>query len=292
LRTEFLTASVTSVLVGGAVAWYESGSIDWGLFLLTLAGAACLHLGTNVANDYFDHRSGNDALNIRYVRPFTGGSRLIQEGLITPKTVLVTSISLCAVGLVIGIILAVARGPFVILLGLIGFVSGFFYAAPPFQFAHRGVGELLVGINFGLLIVIGTYYVQTGGISTAAVIAALPVSLLIAAVIIINEFQDSNADARVGKRTIIVRLGTGRGVVLYAAVTLCAYVPLIAGVASKLLPVETLLALLSLPLVLKAIVTARRHHSATKELAPANALTIMIHLATGLLLCAGYLIAG
>lgn len=292
LRAEFLTASVTPVLLAAAIARHETGGIDLPLFVLTLAGAAFLHLGTNTANDYFDHRSGNDEANIRYVRPFTGGSRLIQEGLITPRAVLATSLSFFAAGLVIGIVLTIIRGPLVILLGIVGAASGYFYIAPPLRLAHRGLGEITVGLNFGLLIVMGAYYVQTGSISWECIVASLPLTLLIAAVIIINEFQDSAADGSVGKRTLVVRLGTRRSVVLFGAVSLLSYLPIVIGAATGLLPTLVLIGLAPLPLIVKAIHTSSRHHDTSKELAPANASTILSHLCTGILMAVGYLIAG
>ena len=292
LRAEFLTASIVPVLLGGALARYDTGSLDQLTFALTLAGAAFLHIGANVANDYFDHVSGNDPLNTRFVRPFTGGSRLIQEGLITPGAVLVTSIIFIIAAVIVGIVLTLMKGPVIIVLGLAGIISGFFYTAPPIRFAYRGIGELIVGINFGLLIVIGTYFVQTGTVTAAAVVASLPLTLLVAAIIIINEFQDSNADARVGKRTLVVRLGTRKSSVLFAAVVLGAFACLIAGVFVRLLPPHTLIALVSILFAFKAITTARRHHNATTALIPANAMTIITHLLTGLLMTAGYMWAG
>jgi len=278
LRTEFLTASVVPVLLSTAVSRYETGAFDPLLFALTLAGIVFLHLGTNVANDYFDHLSKNDILNVRYVRPFTGGSRLIQEGLISPRTVLVTSISFFIAALVIGIILTVMRGPLVLAFGLAGLISGFFYTAPPLYFAHRGIGEFLVGINFGLLTVIATYYVQTGSISSGCIVASLPLTFLIASVIIINEFQDSEADAR-------------RAVILYAVVSLLGYLPILLGTATGLLPPLTLIGMATLPLIVKAIITARLYYNESKKLVPANASTILSHMLTGLLIAAGYIIS-
>jgi 1,4-dihydroxy-2-naphthoate octaprenyltransferase len=291
LRTEFLTASVVPVLLATAVSRYETGAFDSLLFALTLAGIVFLHLGTNVANDYFDHLSKNDILNVRYVRPFTGGSRLIQEGLISPRTVLVTSISFFVAAMVIGIILTVMRGPLVLAFGLVGMISGFFYTAPPLCFAHRGIGEFLVGINFGLLTVIATYYVQTGSISSGCIVASLPLTFLIASVIIINEFQDSEADARVGKRTLVVRLGLRRAVTLYAVVSLLGYLPILLGTATGLLPPLTLIGMATLPLIVKAIITARLYYNESKKLVPANASTILSHMLTGLLIAAGYIIS-
>lgn len=292
LRAEFLTASVVPVLLAVSIVRYETGSIDPLLFALTLIGVVFLHLGANIANDYFDHLSGNDILNVNYVRPFTGGSRLIQEGLISPKTVIVTSIAFFAAGVLVGAVLTIIRGPVVLVLGLIGMLSGFFYTAPPVRLAARGLGEFVVGLNFGLLTIIGTYFVQTGTVSAGCIVASLPLTFLITSVILINEFQDSNADARVGRRTLVVRTGTQRSVTLYGAVTLLSYVPIIMGVVIDLLPALTLIALATVPLAIKAISTARAHHSSPKELAPANAITILIHLSTGLLMAVGYVLAG
>ena len=281
-RYEFLTASVIPVLLGGAVVYAETGRLDWPLFLLTLAGAACLHIGTNIANDYFDHLSENDPLNVKYVRPFTGGSRLIQEGRISPRAVFVLSLVFFAAGIAIGIVLTALRGPVILLFGAAGLLSGYFYTAPPVRFAHRGLGEGIVGINFGVLIGIGTYYVQTGGVSAAALVSSIPLALLVTAIIVINEFQDSEADARVGKRTLVVRLGLRRSVYLYAAISFAAYVPIVAGVASGLFPPLVLVALGTAPLVVGSFMRARRFYDTPGGLAPANAAAIACHALTGI----------
>ncbi|UCF04374.1 MAG: 1,4-dihydroxy-2-naphthoate octaprenyltransferase [bacterium] len=289
LRAEFLTASVMPVLVSTVIARYETGLFDPLLFTLTLAGAVFIHLGTNVANDYYDNLSGTDVVNVDYVRPFTGGSRLIQEGLITPRAVLTMAIVLFAAGAAAGVILTVMRGPVILLFALAGIVSGYFYTAPPFKFAHRGFGEFLVGLNFGLLIFMGTYYVQTGTVSRGCIIASLPLTFLVTAIILINEFQDSAADAQAGKRTLVVRVGNRNAVGILTGVVLHAYLPIPIAAAFRILPPLTLIGLATLPLMIKAILTARVHHSAPKQLAPANALTITSHLVTGILLSVGYL---
>ncbi|MFO7915774.1 MAG: 1,4-dihydroxy-2-naphthoate octaprenyltransferase [Candidatus Krumholzibacteriales bacterium] len=289
LRLEFLTGSATPVLLGTAVARYESGEWNPLLFLLTLAGAVALHLGANTANDYFDHLSGNDPANVEYVRPFTGGSRLIQEGLIKPRTVLATSLSFFAAALVAGLILTAIRGFWILVLGLIGAVCGYFYTAPPLRLAHRGLGEIVIGISFGL-IGPGAYFVQTGEMTLSAVLATLPVMFLITAVIWINEFQDSRADQSAGKNTLVVRLGRKGAVVPFAVLTLCSYLPLITGTALGELPSFTLLALITLPLGIRSIATARRHYGHPRKLAPANSSAVINHLLTGIILTAAYLI--
>jgi len=291
LRLEFLTGSATPVLLGTAVARYESGSWDPLLFLLTLAGAVALHLAANTANDYFDHLSGNDPANVEYVRPFTGGSRLIQEGLIKPRAVLATSLSLFGAALAIGLILIAMRGIGVLLLGLIGAACGYFYTAPPLRLAHRGLGEIVIGISFGL-IGPGTYFVQTGKVTLSSVLATLPVMFLITAVIWINEFQDSRADQSAGKNTMVVRLGRKGAVIPFAAITLLAYLPVIAGTLLGELPLITLLALITIPLGIRSITAAGKHYNHPRKLAPANRSAVINHLLTGIILTAVYLITG
>lgn len=291
LRLEFLTGSATPVLLGTAVARYESGSWDPLLFVLTLAGAVALHLGANTANDYFDHLSGNDPVNVEYVRPFTGGSRLIQEGLIKPQAVLAASLSFFGAALAIGLILISMRGVGVLVLGLIGAACGYFYTAPPLRLAHRGLGEIAIGISFGL-IGPGTYFVQTGKVTLSSVLATLPVMFLIIAVIWINEFQDSRADQSAGKNTMVVRLGRKSAVIPFAAITLLAYLPVIAGTLLGELPLINLLALITLPLGVRSITTAGKHYDHPRKLAPANRSAVINHLLTGIILTAVYLITG
>lgn len=292
LRAEFLTASVIPVLLASAVAHFETGFFDWPLFLLALFGAAFLHIGTNVANDYFDHLSGNDPVNIRYIRPFTGGSRLIQEKLLTPKAVLTIAMVFYAAAVVIGVILTILKGPIIVVFGLVGLISGYFYTAPPIRFAHHGLGEIVVGLNFGFLVGIGTYFVQTGTISMAAIVSSLPLTLLVMAIIIINEFQDREADGRVGKRTLVVRLGLRRSVPLLAIVSLAAYFPIVVGVRMGLFPSFALLGLVPLPITVAAILRSKNYYDSPKKLAPANAAAIVSHALTGILLAGGFLLSG
>jgi 1,4-dihydroxy-2-naphthoate octaprenyltransferase len=291
LRAEFLPASVMPVLLGGALAHARAGVFDPALFALTLGGVVAIHLGTNVANDYYDHLSGNDALNTQFVRPFTGGSRLIQEGLLAPRAVLALSLSLFAVSLAIGVSLAIIRGPYVLLLGAIGIASGYFYVAPPIRIANHGFGEIVIGLNFGVLTVVGTYFVQTRTVTWESIVSSLPLAGLIAAVVFINEFQDMNADARVGKRTLVVRMGLPKAAGAFTWLVLASFLPVIVGVAAGLLAKTELVALGALPFALAAVAVAKKHWDCPKKLAPANALTIAAHALTGALMTVGYLIS-
>ncbi|MDD3642052.1 MAG: 1,4-dihydroxy-2-naphthoate octaprenyltransferase [Candidatus Krumholzibacteria bacterium] len=289
LRARFLTVSVLPVILAVAVARHETGRWDPLLAVLTLAGAALLHLGANTINDWFDHRSGNDVINVDFASPFTGGSRLIQEGLISPRGVLALSLSLMAAACAVGAALTVMRGPLILLFGAVGMLLGILYTEPRAILAGRGLGELAILAAFGL-IAVGAYWVQTGTVTAQGIVAPLPLALLTTAIIIINEFQDMRADGATGKRTLVVRLGGAKGAVLFAAVMLGSYLPTVAGVAAGIMPRWTLLGLASLPLAARAIAVAASSYDDPRRMAPANAATILCHLATGIALTAVYLI--
>ncbi len=291
LRAQFLTVSVLPVILAAALARYETGTWNPILFCLTLAGVVFLHFGTNTANDYYDHISGTDKANTEYVSPFTGGSRLIQNGAIAPRTVLIMSISFFAAASAAGALIYISAGPVVIFLGIFGIFLGFFYTAPPVRLAGRGLGEIAVLTGFWLMS-IGTYFVQTGSINLHSIIGTLPLALLTTAIIVINEFQDIKSDELTGKRTLVVRLGRKRSVWLFAGIILSAFIPVIAGILAAGVPLLALVGLLPVPLALKAISTAREHYDSPEKLIPGNGSTILCHLATGILLTAAYIISG
>ncbi len=288
-RLPFLTATFVPVLLGTAVAWRD-GTLNLGLFGLTLLGAALFHLGTNVLNDYFDHRSGADEANLTPT-PFAGGSRLIQRGLIEPASLLRLALGIYIGGTVVGLVLAALRGPELLWFGLAGFGLGFLYTAPPVRLVHRGLGELAVGLGFGPVIVLGSYWVQAQSWSREAVLVSIPVGLLIAAVLYINEIPDRMWDAKAGKRTIITRLTPAMSIVGYGVLMAAAYLSIVAGVAVGGLPVPSLLGLLTVPMAWRAFQGLRRHHAYPYRLIPANARTIFTHLFTGLLIFVGYVVA-
>jgi 1,4-dihydroxy-2-naphthoate octaprenyltransferase len=289
-RAPFLTASIVPILLGAVIAWAVSGTFHWGFFILTFVAGVCLHIGTNVANDYFDHKSTDDEINTEFVRPFTGGSRMIQKGIMTPREVLTESIVFFAVGCVIGLYLAWVRGPVILLLGVIGVFSGFFYTAPPFRLANLGIGETVVGVNFGVLMVLGTFYAQTGFLSWEPLAAGLPVTFLIAGVLYINEFQDYTADKAVGKNHLVVRWGKKRAVLGYVVIMGLAYVSVVFAVALKVITPYTLIVLITTPLAVRSYLNARKFYNDNMKLAPSNAATILIHSSVGLLLCVGYVL--
>ena len=292
IRAPFLTAAIVPVLLGSTVAW-NLGAFHLGYFLLTFIGSVCIQVGLNTSNDYFDHLSGNDEANVE-LTPFSGGSRVIQEGIVTSQQVLRWSVLFYCIGIAIGLYLAVMRGWVILALGAAGVFLAFFHNAPPVKLYHLwpGAGELAVFLGFGPLIVLGSYYVQTQKLSYEALWASLPIGFLITAVLYINEFPDCTADRAVGRKTLPVVLGRDRAAWGYVALVVAVYVALALGLALRVFPFALLLAFLTIPLAYKGIRGAMRFHSDTMQLIPTNAATIQLHLANGLIMCLGYAAAG
>jgi len=294
-RIPFVTASIIPVILGTAIAATTTTEINILFFALALIGVASLHLSANILNDYFDHKSGTDGINKEFVRPFSGGSRAIQLGLLTPFEVMSGGVFFLIVGALVGIFFTFTSGWPVFAVMLVALASVFFYTSPPLSLASRGIGEIVVGLNLGYLATFGAYFVQTGNLSMESIlttfVAATPVALLIAAVLYINEFPDYNADKAIGKNHLVIRLGKSKAAVGYALMIIVTYASIILSVATRVMPVQTLLGLLTLPLAVRAVKYALAFHSQTMNLVPANAATINIHLYTGAMLVAGYLIS-
>jgi len=283
-RVPFLTASVMPVLVATAACWRATGRLEhpWHA-LLAIVGVALIQAGANLANDYFDHLSGDDPAN-RLSTPFSGGSRVIQEGIVSARAVLAAALACLGAGSACGILLWLRTGHTLLVIGLVGMAIAWFYTAPPLRLVHRGLGELALGIAFGPLPVLGAQYVQSHELTLAVGWLGLPAGLLVVAILEINEFPDVAADASVGKRTIVVRLGLRGGVALYEALVLGAYAAVAVGIARGWLPPLAALVILVAPLSWKAIRVLRAHPDDVRALVPAMAATIGQHAAFLLLL--------
>ena len=289
-RIPFSTATLIPVALGSIIAWRDTGEFMWMRFWLVTAGALLMHMGTNLVNDYFDHLSGCDKANPNPT-PFSGGSRVIQQGLIPAGDILRVSLISFTIGSAIGLYLNYLSGGNVILiLGIIGVFLGFFYSAKPLSIGYGSLGELATGLGFGPLMVLGAYYVQAQNLILSVFLASIPIGMLIALVLFINEFPDYEADKSVNKRTLVVILGKKNAAVLYYILLAVVYLVIVALVVFKFLPYACLIALLSLPLALKAFLTLKKNYDKINELLPANALTIGLHFITGLLLCAGFIL--
>lgn len=291
LRPKFFTAAIIPILLGAAVAWHGTGGFNWIYFLLALLGGISVSAGLNLVNDYYDHTSGLDELN-QHHNPFSGGSRVIQDGLITPAWVLRAGITCFSIAAGIGLYLDyLLPGHILLVIGLVGIILAFFYSASPIRIGYTGLGEIACGLGFGPVMVLGSYYVQTGKLAWQPLWASIPIGMLIALVLYINEFPDCEADKQANKRTLVVIWGKRKAVRFYTAFLLLNYIFIIVGVAGRIFPRLALISLLTTPLAFHAIRVARKNFDRISELLPANAATIAIHLSLGILLSGGYLLS-
>src|SRR5881628_2957244 len=295
MRVPFLQATFVPVILGGVLALQLAHAFSLATFLLTLLGASLIHIATNMFNDYFDFKSGND-FDVKHQNPFAGGGRVLTAGLVKPSTHLLVSSMCLFLGCLIGLYLVFALSlPYLFVLGVIGVISSYFYVGPPFRFAYRGIGEVIVGINFGPVMTLGAYYVQARTFVWEPLLASIPVGLLVAAILWINEFPDMEADGAVGKRTLVLRLGYSKSIAVYTSMVVLSYLLVAAYILLGLIALRyttTLLVLLSLPVAVKAIGTLRRNYKDPHAIIPANAGTIMLHLSFGILMILGFVAGG
>jgi 1,4-dihydroxy-2-naphthoate polyprenyltransferase len=288
-RLPFLTATFVPILLGIAVAGWTNG-FSWWLALLTLIGGACIHLGLNVANDVFDTTSGADAANVNPTQ-FSGGSRVVHYGLLSLREIALLSFGFYAVGIAIGVGLAAARGWDLLWLGVAGALLSLFYTAPPLRLVHRGIGEIVVALGFGPIMTLGAYFVQAQEYDLEPLLASLPVGILIALVLYVNEVPDRPADAKAGKRTLPVRFSKDAIVNGYAAAVALAFGLIVVFAVAGWIVRPALIALAAAPLAVPVYRALKDFYDQPYALMPAMAKNIQLHLATGVLLILGYVIA-
>jgi 1,4-dihydroxy-2-naphthoate octaprenyltransferase len=259
--------------------------------VLTVIGASFVQLGLNVANDVFDTAQGADDANVTPTK-FSGGSRVIQYGLVSFRQMAgLATIFYVAAGLIGLLLLALRGSPALLVIGIVGFIVSIGYTAPPLKFVYRGLGEIAVAIGFGPLMLLGAYVVQTrGALAWEPVVASLPIALLVALILYVNEIPDRRGDARAGKRTLPVRLAKPTVIAGYRIAAVAAYVILVVGVATGLLPVTALLALLTIPLARQVSRGLEPNYDNPYGLMAVMGVNVKVHLYAGLLLLAGYLV--
>ncbi|MBK9160867.1 MAG: prenyltransferase [Nitrosomonadales bacterium] len=282
-RPAFLTASLMSCLIGLAMVWHDGLAFDVPLALVTLLFALLAHAGVNVLNDYYDALNGTDAQNTGRIFPFTGGSRFIQNGVLTPAQTRNFGFALLAGVALAGLWLMARSAPQLLYVGLTGLFIGWAYSAPPFKLVSRGLGELCVTAGI-LSISVGADFVQRKGFDAAPFVAGLSYALLTANLLYINQFPDRSADIAAGKLHWVARLEAGTARWGYVLIAALAYAWLLAGVSLGWLPALALLSLFALPLSLQAARLLLRHAAQPQMLGDAIKLTIAAMLAHGALL--------
>ena len=286
-RPAFLLLTVVACLLGTATASACGCGLDVPLALGATGLAVVAHAMGNVLNDLHDARNGADAANTQGVFPFTGGARLIQSGEVSERQTGELVKALLVFLVPAGLLLAVKAGPGVLLLGVAGLLLAWAYSAPPFKLMSRGLGELTVALAW-FLVVVGADYVQRQQFFIIPASAAASLALMVAALLVINGVPDAKADAEVGKRTLVVRLGIGGAAALYGFLVVLAHGWLAASVWLLIPPKPALWGLVSLPLSLVAwFILMRRAHE-PQQLKPALALTVAATLLHGLGMAWGF----
>lgn len=288
-RPAFLSASLMACVVGLAIAWHGGLAFDIPLALVTLLFALLAHAGANVLNDYYDALNGTDAQNTQRIFPFTGGSRFIQNGVLTPAQTRNFGFALMAGVTAAGLWLMERSAPQLMYVGLAGLFIGWAYSAPPFRLNSRGLGELCIAAGF-LAIVVGADFVQRKTFAMVPVVAGLSYALLVANLLYINQFPDRAADTAAGKLHWVARLPVSRARWGYLLIAASAHAWLIAAVVAGLLPLWVLLGLLSLPMSFEAAHQLLRYAERPQQLAGAIKLTIVAAMVHGAALSIGLIL--
>ncbi|MCD1296123.1 1,4-dihydroxy-2-naphthoate prenyltransferase [Methanocella sp. CWC-04] len=277
-RGLFLLFVTLPVILGSVISFVfypEAFSLYY--FLISVIAMLSLHAGTVILNDFFDFKSGTDVINTERT-PYSGGSGLLPGNVLKPKQVFIAGLFCFMICTVLGIFIVLTRSPIVMVIGVIGVVLGFFYTAPPFKLAYRGFGEIARLIATPLM-VLGAFFVQVPvgsgweviqymeGIAVAT-IASLPLAFLNTGALYIFEFPDYNADIKVGKKNLVVRLGRQKASYVYVLLNILAYLSLTIGIYTGILPLMAGIVFILIPLSAASILGLMRYFDHVKRLVP------------------------
>lgn len=289
VRPFSFTASFTPVLVGSAAA-LQGGRFPANLagfhvdrFLAALIGAVAIHAGTNLINDYYDHVRGVDTASS------IGPSGVIQRGLLTARSVLIGGLVLLALGGILGLWLFAMVGWPILAIGAASLAAGYAYTGGPLPLGYLGLGDLVVFLFMGPVIILAACYVQTGVASAAAGWASLPIGAIVTAILVVNNLRDLETDRARGKRTLATFLGREGTRVEYVALVSTAYLAIITGVALGRLPLLALVTLISLPQAVRVWRVVRSETNALALTQSGLRGTALLHLRIGVVLAWAFL---
>jgi len=284
IRAPFLPLSVVLAFVGTCIAWYD-GAFHLGYALLAFFGLLLAHISVDVLNEYFDYKSGVDLETVR--TPFSGGSGALPAGLLSPKQALWLGLGSFVAIIPVGIYFTIVSGWLLLPLLLVAAVCIIIYT--PF-ILKMGWPEWAPGLGMGALPVLGAYFIQTGTYTLPVVVACIPSGILVHNLLLLNEFPDVEADSRGGRRTLPITMGKAKAGIVYSVLTVVVYLWIIGGVVAGMMPLFSLVALLTVPFAIRAIKGALKPQEMVR-LVPAMANNVLVVLLTQLLLGIGYILA-
>ena len=291
LRLHYIPTSIFPALLGSAIAWATYREFNFQYFMLVIIGVTVHHAGLNMIDDVFDYLHAVDRLPGEEKNPYTGGSGVLTEGLLPTGRVLSASICCYLIGIMITVYLTTMIGWPILIFAAIGIFSSVYYTMPPIRYGYRGFGELSLLINFGPVICLGAFYVQTGSVDWEPFIISLVPGFLMWSMIVINEIPDYEEDRRAGKMNLVARFGRKPGVILYAAGLVCAYGIILLSASFRITPFGVLLGFLTLPVAYNSVRLLNENYMDKIKMAPANLATIKVHALTLICLIIGYLAA-
>ena len=284
-RFQFLPLTVILVSLGTGVAAYD-GYFHIGYFILAMVGSILVHITVNVINDYYDYVDGID-LNTQRT-PFSGGSGILPSNLLKPSQAFWFATISLLIAMGIGGYFCFARGWWLFPLLLVAGFSAYFYNV---TLSRWWVGELFAGLNFGPLLVLGSYFVQTGRYSWEALVASLAPGILTSNLLFLNEFPDREADRKGGRRHLVISLGKKDASYIFVILLATSYLCILVGVLTNMMPVVTLIGLGTVIFGWKAARGALKYHNDMDRLVPILGANVITILGTQALLAIGYVIA-
>ena len=284
IRVRFLLASVIAVMTGLALNWSLNGSIGYFDALLTFAGVMALHASVDLLNDYWDFKRGIDTKTTR--TKMSGGTGVLPEGLLKPSSVYRAGIIFLVIGSLIGGYFVITYGILIAIILGFAIVSIYFYST---KIVDSGLGEFFVAVK-GSMIVIGTFYIQSGQVNIESILSGIIIGTLSSLVLFIASFPDHDADKSKGRKTLVIAVGRNNARKLFWIFPSIAYGMIIIGVVLNYLPVLTMISLLSFPLMIKSGIGLQKHFESINNLEPYMSLCLKFSRLTGILFVIGFLI--
>jgi 1,4-dihydroxy-2-naphthoate octaprenyltransferase len=268
-------ASLASMFLGACAA-ARAGRLAPQWLALTVFGVLAIEIGKNASGEIIDFDSGVDPDVAPEERsPFSGGKRVLVDGLLTKRQTGAISAGAYLIGCAIGLAITALRAPSVLWLGVAGVAMAFFYHASPLRLSYRGLGEAAVALCYGPMILAGTYLVQRGDVPREIVLLGVPLGLVIAAFLWVNEYPDYRTDRDHGKRTLVVRLGRRRAAGVFSAILSAAFGLLAIAPAISSLPPSIWAGFVGLPPAAFAAVRLVKHPEDVRRVIPAQAATLV-----------------
>ena len=284
IRVRFLLASVIAVLVGLAINWSQNVTISYFDAILTFAGVMALHASVDLLNDYWDFKRGIDTKTTR--TKMSGGTGVLPEGLLKPSSVYRAGVLFLIIGSLIGSYFVITNGILIAIILGFAILSIYFYST---KIVDSGLGEFFVAVK-GSMIVIGTFFIQSGEVTVESILAGIVIGTLSSLVLFIASFPDHDADKSKGRKTLVIIVGKEKAVKLFWLFPLVSYVIILIGVSVNLFPFLSLISLLSFPLMIKSGLGLQKNYDAIDNLVPFMSSTLQFSRLTGILFALSFLI--